>query len=388
MKILDNFYKVKLKIIAYSKEIGLDKIGFTSGEPFSEIEEILREHQEKGYSSGFEEKDINLRLDPALSLPGVCSIISVAMTYPSQEPNPENNSNKLRGKFCRASWGHDYHKVLKEKLDQLALFIKSLVPGTETLIMVDTGPLSDRAVAARAGLGWIGKNGNLITKEYGSFVYLGEILTNLPLEPDRQVTNECSKCTKCLMACPMQAIIKDKSTINCQRCLAFQTLTKGYLTNELKEKIAKQKYLYGCDVCQLVCPYNQNKLNEQHSEFQPDYELINPILKDIIKLSNKDFKKTYGHMSGSWRGKKNLQRNAIIIIGKSREKEYISLLKDVLNNDPRPEIRAAAAWSLGQYSLEQTGDILQDCLKKEKDPKILEEINEVVKQWESGAVYN
>ncbi|MGI6225080.1 MAG: tRNA epoxyqueuosine(34) reductase QueG [Peptococcales bacterium] len=365
---------IKMEIIAFSHKIGLDKIGFTSGEPFYEIEEVLREHQEKGFTSGFEEKNIDLRIDPALSFPEVRSIISVALAYPSQE-EPSNLDNiKPRGKFCRASWGQDYHLVLQEKLNKLSLFIATLVPWAKTVIMVDTGPLSDRAVAKRAGLGWIGKNNALITEEYGSFVYLGEVLTNLPLEPDQELSNKCGDCTKCISACPMHAIVKDKSYINCQKCLAFQTLTKGHLTPELKEKIARQNYLYGCDVCQLVCPYNQNKQNDWHQEFAPVPELINPVLEDIINISNAEFKNKFGFMSGSWRGKKNLQRNAILILGKAKLDEYIPLLKDIVNNDPRPEIRAAAAWSLGQYSSEKASAILQACLEKEKDEQVLQEI--------------
>jgi len=381
---MGNWQELKKQIIAYSRTIGIDKIGFTGGEPFTEIKEILLEHRKKGFSSGFEEQDINFRIDPSLILPDVRSIISLAVAYPSREPQCSSNTTKARGKFCRASWGQDYHIVLKEKLAKLEQFIKSLVPGAKTLSMVDTGPLSDRSVAARAGLGWLGKNGSLITEEYGSFVYLGELLTNLPLEPDQPVSNKCGSCTKCLEACPMQAIIQEKFTINAQKCLAYQTLTKGHLTNELKEKIAQQKYLYGCDVCQLVCPFNQAKTNDWHAEFQPDYELINPVLEDFCRLSNKDFKKIYGHMSGSWRGKKNLQRNAVLVMGKYRDEENIPLLAELLKNDQRPEIRAAAAWSLGKYGLKPTEDILREQMEKEKDERVLREIKDALN--ESGVI--
>ena len=375
-----DWQQIKNQIIEHSQTIGIDKIGFTSGEPFYEIEDTLREHQEKGFSSGFEELNIDLRINPVLSMSGVCSIISVAVAYPSLEPRPLTDESETRGKFCRASWGEDYHKVLKEKLRKLDQFIKLLVPRAETLMMVDKGPLSDRAVAVRAGLGWIGKNGSLITKEFGSFVYLGEILTNLPLKPDNQRANNlCGGCKECLNACPMQAIIEDKSTINCQKCLAFNTLTKGHLEDALKGKIAEQKYLYGCDICQLVCPYNKDKNNDWHREFLPDYELINPVLEKVIKLSNKQFKDIFGHMSGSWRGKKNLQRNAVLILGKTKSTENIQLLADLLDHDLRPEIRAAAAWSLGQYDLAVTQNILKESLHKEQDVRVVQEIKRVIK---------
>ena len=200
---MDNWLDLKKQIINYSKKIGIDKIGFTGGEPFSDIEVILQEHQNRGYTSGFEEKDLKLRVDPALSLPGVRSIISVALAYPIRLPDYASDRDQERGLFCRASWGQDYHLVLRDKLTKLEQFIKSKVHWTESLIMVDTGPLSDRAVAYRAGLGWLGKNGSLITEEFGSFIYLGEFLTNLPLEPDPIAKNQCGSCTKCIKACPM-----------------------------------------------------------------------------------------------------------------------------------------------------------------------------------------
>jgi len=375
-----DWQQIKKKIIEHSEMIGIDKIGFTSGEPFLEIEDILREHQEKGFSSGFEESNIDLRINPALSMSGVCSIISVAVAYPSLELRELCDQQEYRGKFCCASWGQDYHKVLEEKLSKLDQFIKILVSRAETLIMVDKGPLSDRAVALRAGLGWIGKNGSLITEEFGSFVYLGEILTNLPLESDEQkVINLCGGCNECLNACPMQAILKDNSTINCQKCLAFNTLTKGHLEDDLKGKIAEQKYLYGCDICQLVCPFNKDKNNDWHREFRPEYELVNPVLEKVIKLSNRKFKDTFGHMSGSWRGKKNLQRNAILILGRTKGAENIQLLADLLEHDLRPEIRAAAAWSLGQYDLAVTQNILKAHLPKEKDVRVAQDIKRAIK---------
>ncbi|NLT95236.1 MAG: tRNA epoxyqueuosine(34) reductase QueG [Clostridia bacterium] len=375
---MDKWQDIKNQIISYSKDIGIDKIGFTTGEPFWNIEKILREHQSKGYNSGFEEKNLNLRLDPALSLPGVQSIISVALAYPSRLPDCTLDSKKARGLFCRASWGQDYHLVLREKLVKLEQFIKSKEPGAGTLIMVDTGPLSDRAVAYRAGLGWLGKNGSLITEEYGSFVFLGELITTLPLEPDRPVSNQCGQCNRCLKACPMDAIIDDNWTINCQKCLGFQTLNKGCLSDEVKEKIAGQKYIYGCDVCQLVCPFNQDKRNDWHSQFKPDYELINPVLEEIINISNRDFQKKFGFMSGSWRGKKILQRNAILILGKEGNSQDIPLLKNVLANDSRPEIRAAAAWSLGQFKQKEARDILKTQLNIEKEDNVLEEIRKAI----------
>lgn len=370
-----DFQKIKEKIIAKSKELKIDKIGFTTAEPFNESEKILLDYRNKGYSSGFEEKDIKKRIYPQLSLPEAQSIIAIAMAYPAKEPSLEQKDVSGRGEFCRASWGMDYHRVLKEKLSAIDQFIKELVPGTENLIMVDTGALSDRAVAARAGLGWIGKNGSLITPEFGSFVYLGELLTTLPLPADKPLERECGNCSSCFKVCPLGAILPEGKIIDCRKCLAFQTLNKGQLTNTVKEKIGENKYIYGCDLCQLVCPHNNKVTNNWHDKFKSDYELIKPDLKGFLKLSNREFKEKYGQMAGSWRGKKVLERNAIFILGKHRDEEAIPLLKEILFSDPRPDIRSAAAWSIGNFQRDDTERILKEALKNEKDAEVKKEIN-------------
>ena len=151
--------QTKQAIIAYARELGIDKIGFASADPFLTLKERLLEHREKGYESGFEEPDLDKRTDPGLSLDGARSLIAIALAYPSKMDNPpKSEPGAYRGILCRAAWGTDYHHVLREKLDKLAGYICELEPGARVESMVDTGALSDRAVAERAGLGWGGKN--------------------------------------------------------------------------------------------------------------------------------------------------------------------------------------------------------------------------------------
>ncbi|MFZ5945472.1 MAG: tRNA epoxyqueuosine(34) reductase QueG [Bacillota bacterium] len=377
---MDNYdlQELKEQIKEYSRLIQVDKIGFTTGEPFYYLQELLEQHRLRGFDSGFEEKNIMLRLDPALSLPGVRSIISIAVAYPCLIPEELTDKEKPRGIFCRASWGMDYHAVLKEKLALLAGFILKLIPGVRTKAMVDTGPLSDRAVAQRAGIGWIGKNGNLITEEYGSFVFLGELLTTLPLPPDEPIHQECGQCSLCIEACPSQAINSENSTINCQKCLAFQTLNKKKLSEETKKQISLRGHIYGCDVCQLACPYNKGKTNDWHKEFQVEFDLISPKIEEIIKISNKDFQNKYGSVSGSWRGKKILQRNALLILGRHKDEKSLAFLGEVIKDDPREDIRAAAAWALGEHRTQEARRVLTDALLSEKNGYIKEEIRKAL----------
>lgn len=340
---------IKKNLITFSKKIGISKIGICSAEPFYELKKIFDYSIEKGFNSGFEEKNLEKRIFPHLSLPDAKSIISIAIAYPSRANLQEDN--KIRGKFSCSSWGKDYHLIVMDKLDKLIQYLKNIFPHMNAVAMVDTGPLSDRAVAVRAGLGWIGKNNNLVTEEFGSFVFLGTLVTNLPLPMDNPLLEKCKDCNLCQMACPMQAIT-EKRIINSQKCLAYLTQTKKNLSDKIKKKIAYNGYIYGCDVCQLVCPYNKKREVQFIAEFTPQIELINPALVDLLSISNKEFKSKYGILAGSWRGKKILQRNALYILGIKKDYKNIPFLKKVLLKDMRKEIKEGAAWALAQYGIE------------------------------------
>ena len=177
--------QLKQDIIHYSQTIGIDKIGFTTAAPFDELRNRLIRQRELHYQSGFEESDIEKRVNPRLLLDGAESIISIAVAYPSKmTERVSGKKGERRGIFSRASWGLDYHIVLRERLNKLEAYLKEKVPDVSFRSMVDTGELVDRAVAERAGIGWSGKNCSIITPEFGSYVYIGEMITNIPFKPD------------------------------------------------------------------------------------------------------------------------------------------------------------------------------------------------------------
>ena len=168
------------------------------------------------------------------------SILSIAVAYPSKMKNRVvSKKGERRGIFSRASWGNDYHLVLRERLKKLEAFILEKVPDAQCKSMVDTGELSDRAVAERAGIGWSGKNCSIITPEFGSYVYLGEMITNIPFEPDTPIEDQCGTCTKCLDACPTGALIQG-GQINAKRCISFLTQTKEIIPEEFRDKIGNR----------------------------------------------------------------------------------------------------------------------------------------------------
>ena len=364
--------QLKQEIINYSKEIGIDKIGFASADVFGELKERLKRQQLLKYQSGFEKGSIEERTEPERLLPGAQSILSIAIAYPSRMKDaPRSTKEERRGIFARASWGIDYHVVLRDRLEKLSAFISDKVSDSVNKVMVDTGELSDRAVAERAGIGFSGKNTSIITPEFGSFVYLGELITNIPFIPDDPIEDSCGDCRKCLDACPTGALVEG-GQLNAQRCIAFLTQTKDFLPDEFRTKIGNR--VYGCDTCQVVCPRNKKVDFHIHSEFEPEKEIAKPKLKPMLRISNREFKETFGHIAGSWRGKKPLQRNALIALGHYKDKHAVKEMIAVMNHDPRPVIRGTAAWALGKIGTDEAFDSIKAAMEKEKDEQVLYEM--------------
>lgn len=364
--------QLQAEFIAYAKSIGVDKIGFTTAAPFLELKNRLRRQQELGFQSGFEESDIELRTEPLRLLDRAESIVSIALAYPSRmQDAPLGKKGARRGIFCRASWGIDYHTAVRERLQLLEAWLTERVPDVQLKSMVDTGELVDRAVAERAGIGWVGKNCSVITPEFGSYVYLGDLMTNIPFAPDTPMEDECGDCTLCIDVCPTGAIVAP-GQLNAQRCVAFLTQTKGFLPDEFRTKIGNR--LYGCDTCQTVCPKNKGKVNWIHDEFTPDPELAKPLLEPLLTISNKEFKSKFGHVSGSWRGKKPIQRNAILALAHFKEESAKPALIELLHKDDRPVIRGTAAWALGKIGGAEVEEILLAAKACETDEEVVAEI--------------
>ena len=367
-----NVIELQHHLIEYAKTIGIDKIGFTTAAPFHELKNILKRQQQLGYESGFEESNIELRTEPLQLLDTAESIISIAVAYPSKMENaPVGKKGERRGVFCRSSWGIDYHTALRNRLKLLEQWLLEHVPNVKFKSMVDTGELVDRAVAQRAGIGWEGKNCSVITPEYGSYVYLGEMITNIPFAPSTPMEDECGDCRLCLDVCPTGALV-GPGQLNAQRCISFLTQTKTMLPDEFRTKIGNR--LYGCDTCQTVCPKNKGKANIIHEELLPDPEIAKPLLLPLLTISNKQFKEKFGHISGAWRGKKPIQRNAILALAHFKEEAALDTLIEIMKKDDRPVIRGTAAWAVGKIGGEGAKEALLALQAKETDEEVLEEI--------------
>lgn len=360
---------IKEEIINLAKDIGISKIGFTTADDFDYLEKSLRLAVEEGRNSGFEHKNIEERIKPKLSLASAKTIISIAVAYPHKLKQQPQKTAYKRGKFTPNSWGLDYHYVLQDKLDRLAKGIEELTADFEYKGMVDTGALVDTAVAQRAGIGFIGKNGLVISKEFGSYMFLGELITNLDIEPDQPVDYGCGDCNRCVTACPTSCLIGDGS-MNAKRCLSFQTQDKGVMDLEFRKKI--KTVIYGCDICQICCPYNKGLDNPLATEIDPD--LSHPELLPFLELSNGQFKEKFGHVAGSWRGKNILQRNAIIALANANDRSAIPKMLEIIDKGQNPIHVATAIWALCQLVREVHPEMIELVMGiKNPTPQIQEE---------------
>lgn len=266
-------------------ELGFHKVGIaTIADSLTSDAARLQAWLALGYQADMDWMKNLKRQDIRSVMPGVRSLICVALNYYTPHTRPEGREY---AKISRYGWGRDYHKVLHKKLKALATWLEESA-GIQARYYADTGPVQDKVWAQRSGIGWIGKHGNLITRDYGSWIFLGEILTNLALEPDRPHTEHCGTCTRCLEACPTQAIVQP-FVVDANRCIAYHTIENRAET--LPGAIASQMqgWVAGCDICQDVCPWNQRFAQETDiKEFAPYPWNIAPTLAELAELSEAD----------------------------------------------------------------------------------------------------
>lgn len=312
-------------IESVSKELNIDIIGFTDNKRL-DLEEFLYARKTQGKIAEFEEKSIEKRIDPKLSMEDVRSIIVIGISY--NTGFQASKKEDLEGQLSMSSWGLDYHKVVQEKMDKLIEKIKEK-KDFKYKSFVDTGPLIERELARKANIGYYGKNCSIINQNYGSFIFLGHILTDMDLKSSKPSQEDCGDCNRCIRACPTGALEKAYS-LDTKKCISYLTQTKEEIPLELREKMGRS--IYGCDICQRVCPKNRDVQLSKHKEFIPSKTAGVIDLKTLLTISNRKFKKEYGAMSGSWRGKNILKRNAIIALGNIADKKNIPLLLEAREN--------------------------------------------------------
>jgi epoxyqueuosine reductase len=275
---------------ARAQEIGFHLVGIAAIDPLTiqQTAQRLDDWLSQGYQAEMQWMTNPRRRDPRLIMPEVQSIICVALNYYQPEVRSPHAA-----KISRYAWGKDYHKVCTKKLKELTRWLETAAPDEAFRFYTDTGPIGDKVWAEAAGLGWIGKNGNLITRQYGSWVFLGEILTSLKLEADRPHSPHCGTCTRCLTACPTAAIVSP-AVVDARKCIAYHTIENRAV--ELPPEIAPhlQGWVAGCDICQDVCPWNQRFAQPTDVvEFAVDPWRLQVTLPELANLTDEEWQERF-----------------------------------------------------------------------------------------------
>lgn len=285
---MDDIERRTERIKQHAAALGFDACGVAAAnlvDPDDRLGDWLRREYHADMAWMARSKEV--RQDPRRKLPGARAVIVVARNY--YHPRPPAGAGA--GKVAMYAWGRDYHKVLLKPLKALAAFVDALVPGAASYCCIDSGPVLERAWAARAGVGWIGKNSLVLRRELGSWFFLGVILTTIDLEPDKPVEDLCGSCRACLDACPTHAIV-EPGVVDSRLCISYHTIeNRGDIPRNLRPQFGD--WVFGCDICQEVCPWNRFAQTTTEQAFHPREGQANPALNDLLAISESDFNARY-----------------------------------------------------------------------------------------------
>ena len=356
---------------------GLAVSAVTTADPFPAVADHLERHIAAGHVEGmdwFTPERARESTDIHTLHPTARSIISFGLAYwsgPAEKPN----DGVPRGRISRYAWGRDYHRVLKRRMKALLADMNDLV-GREldVRILVDTARIVERAVAARAGLGWYGKNANLIVPGRGSWVLLGEMVTDLDLEPGEPLDRDCGRCTICIDRCPTGAIVAPY-TIHAPSCISYLTIElRGVIPHELRPKLGD--WVYGCDVCQDVCPYTGAAKIVDDPDLRPaSVDNAFPSLHWLLRMTPEEFGATYFGTPVPRAKRRGLGRNAAVALGNIGTEDDVPILAQALATHDEPMVRGHAAWALGRMGGSAARDALDTARKRETDAYVLSEVS-------------
>jgi len=309
-----------------ARSAGFDLCGIARAEP-GEEEARLAEWLAKGYHGDM--RYMERRRSPEDLLPGCRSVIALGVNYFT--PHAHGDGPKV----SRYAWGEDYHRVLGRMLDRLLPDLERLHPGERFKACCDTAPVMEKAWAERAGIGWIGKNGCLISQEYGSWIFLAIVLTTAALEPDAPHPDRCGTCDKCLHSCPTDAFVKPR-VIDARRCIPYLTIEQW---RPIPGPLKIAPWAFGCDLCQEVCPWNRRAKDSRRPEFAPREGQANPDLRAWVAMAGPEFRARYGDTALARPGRRGLARNALAVL---REQGLDEATRARAQADPSQLVRAQA----------------------------------------------
>lgn len=329
------------RIKARALELGFDPVGIAPAIQPGGVSQF-REWLERGYAGEmhYMRRHATAREHPRHVLDGVRSIIVTAMNYRTHDPDPPT---RIEGRVSRYAWGRDYHELIRGRLKELLQFIQSESPDVRGRAVVDTAPLLERDFARIAGLGWLGKNTMLISKRRGSWLFLGAVLIDLELEYDEpHHADHCGTCRRCLDACPTQAFVGPHQ-LDSRRCISYLTIElRGPVPIELRAGVGD--WLFGCDVCQDVCPWNRKAPASVEPAFQPTAGMTNWNLIELLKLPDEELRELIRGTAMERAGVAGLRRNAAIVLGNARDPRALPVLEQ-RSEDNNEAVRAASHWA-------------------------------------------
>jgi epoxyqueuosine reductase len=359
-------------IRARAREEGFDAVGFASADAPQGAAEGLTAFLDQGLHGDMDwmEATSERRADPKRLWSEAKSIITLGVNYAPSEDPLAALARRERGVISVYAQGADYHDVLKRRLKRLASWIAE-THGCDVKIFVDTAPVMEKPLAAAAGIGWQGKHTNLVSREFGSWLFLGSIFTTLALDPDEPERDNCGSCTRCLDICPTHAF-PAPYRIDARRCISYLTIEhKGPIAREFREAIGNR--IYGCDDCLAVCPWNKFAQDAHEIAFHPRIELVAPLLRELAQLDDANFREIFRGSPIKRIGRDRFLRNVLIAIGNSGDATLASAAEPHLS-DASPLVRGMAVWALSKLlSAAEFASLAARHAGAETDPAVVEE---------------
>ncbi len=352
-------------------DAGFDLVAVASADAFASEREEALQRIDAGLMDGlpwFNAQRVKRGTDPETLLPGARSIISLGWNY---SPPDDALASDDQGVIARYARGRDYHRVMKRRMRRMVLDLtERLGDRFAARWYVDDGPMLDRAAAARGGLGWFGKNGNILNPTYGSWLLLGQIITDLPLVADAPLAKTCGQCSRCMPACPTDAIVAPYVVDN-RRCISYLTIEhKGAIPIEFRASMGN--WVFGCDICQEVCPVNRKAKATGDPNFGRT-DLSSVDLVELLDMTDEQFRQRFAGTPIMRAKRVGMQRNACVALGNSGDPAAVPALARTLQSAP-PLVRQHAAWALGRIGGDAARVSLTRALANESDPDVCSEI--------------
>ena len=355
-------------IRASALSLGFDAVGFTRPDAVADAAPRLRQFIADGMHGDMDwlPEKVERRAAPEALWPEVRSVVMLGLNYgPAEDPLPRLLLHD-RATISVYAQGADYHDVVKRKLKQLGRAVAEKY-GVELKVFVDTAPVLEKPLAAAAGLGWQGKHTNMVSRDFGSWLFLGALFTTLDLEPDAPADDACGTCHACLDICPTSAF-PAPYRLDARRCISYLTIEhKGHIATEFRRPIGNR--IYGCDDCLAVCPWNKFAERARETAFEPRAELHAPRLADLAQLDEAGFRQVFAGSPVKRIGRDRLVRNVLIALGNSGDAAQRDIIEPLLR-DASPLVRAMAVWALAQLVPNMMADLRAAHLPGEADDAV------------------